>query len=1298
MGKTCFDPEKFWFTTTESSKSICNTTDSAQYTFNLNTTADFNETVAFSAVNLPAGITAVFNPTNLSAPGIFDVTLGNLSTLSPGNYSFIIRGQSTSDAFQVNVNLKVLASVLTPVILIQPLNNATAVANPVLFSWQTDSNSQLYDIQIASDSDFINIVESASITNGSYTSNALHNDRIYFWRVRNANLCGSGSFSTTNTFSTACIPPTNIALVNITKTSATIGWTDNASSWNVQVVPQGMLPSGVGTVTNSNPTVFNNLQPNTCYDFYLQAPCSTGTATWLASYTFCTTPDYCGDDHFYDSGGASGNYSNNEDKSTTIYPANAGDRVRVAFNEFDLGNCCDYMLVFNGPNDTYPFLIYLSGNDIPNSIKSTDVSGALTFVFHSNANTTNIGWDATVSCEPLPACPNVPSGFTLVNATTVSASIGWTENSNSTSWNVKVVPHNASPSVSPSVLTTSNPYVQNGLTPNTCYDFYIRSRCTSGTSDWAGPFMFCTQSDYCGGDHFYDTGGASGSYQNYEFKTTVIYPDAIGDRIRAVFNVFDIESCCDYFTIYNGTTVDAPILYNSEDNTGSPGTVVSTDSSGALTFQFSSDGHHTDDGWDAVITCESLPICASIPTNLNATDLTTASATLTWTENSGATSWEIQLVNQGVTPAASGTFVNSNTYSAIGLISNTCYDLYVRSACGGGAFSQWTTPLNFCTLPNYCAGDHFYDSGGLTGSYQNNESKITVITPDNTGDRIRAVFNDFHVDSGDRFRIYNGNSTASPVLYTSYNNPNPPTTLVSTDASGALTFKFTSNTETVNTGWDASISCELLPSCANQPSNISILNISAISANIGWQENSGSTLWEIEMVNHDTTPTGSGTIVNANSYQFSGLTPNTCYDVYIRSICNTSASAWTQPFICCTEPNYCGGQHFYDSGGASGNYAANENKTTTIYPGNPGERVRAIFNSYQFESCCDYLRIYNGPNIFYPLLYGDASMSPGSVSSTDISGALTFEFHSDANTNAAGWDATIICEVLPVCPNPPTNILASAISTTSATLTWTENANAIAWNIEMLPQGTTPSGIGTLVNNSSYIASLLNTNSCYDFYVQSICANGTTGWAGPYTFCTLPDYCGGDHFYDSGGPTGNYTFNENKTTVIFPTIAGDKVSATFNYFSLESCCDYLKIYNGPNATYPLLYNGGSNSPGTVQSNDTSGALTFEFHSDGNQNASGWDATIMCNNLASQQNDLFVVLEYYPNPTTRLLTINAHEKVKKYAVYDVSGKLLRDVKINQDKFEIDLQNYSAGNYFIELTNQSNKTKMIKVLRK
>jgi hypothetical protein len=79
----------------------------------------------------------------------------------------------------------------------------------------------------------------------------------------------------------------------------------------------------------------------------------------------------------------------------------------------------------------------------------------------------------------------------------------------------------------------------------------------------------------------------------------------------------------------------------------------------------------------------------------------------------------------------------------------------------------------------------------------------------------------------------------------------------------------------------------------------------------------------------------------------------------------------------------------------------------------------------------------------------------------------------------------------------------------------------------------------------------------------------------PFQFCTDSNYCGGDHFYDSGGAIANYSNSENTTTVIYPDNAGEQVTATFLSYNVEGCCDVLQIYNGPDTSYPLLFNGGN---------------------------------------------------------------------------------------------------------------------------
>jgi hypothetical protein len=66
------------------------------------------------------------------------------------------------------------------------------------------------------------------------------------------------------------------------------------------------------------------------------------------------------------------------------------------------------------------------------------------------------------------------------------------------------------------------------------------------------------------------------------------------------FNSFETESGWDFLTIYDGPGVSSPLI-GVYDGTNSPGTVVSTHSSGSLTFFWESDFSNTFSGWEAEI-------------------------------------------------------------------------------------------------------------------------------------------------------------------------------------------------------------------------------------------------------------------------------------------------------------------------------------------------------------------------------------------------------------------------------------------------------------------------------------------------------------------------------------------------------------------------------------------------------------------------------------------------------------------------------------------------------------------------
>jgi len=106
---------------------------------------------------------------------------------------------------------------------------------------------------------------------------------------------------------------------------------------------------------------------------------------------------------------------------------------------------------------------------------------------------------------------------------------------------------------------------------------------------------------------------------------------------------------------------------------------------------------------------------------------------------------------------------------------------------------------------------------------------------------------------------------------------------------------------------------------------------------------------------------------------------------------------------------------FLDSGGDLGNYSDNENFTMTFLPAQRGGRLRFDFTMFnvEYNSSCsyDWLKIYDGPDSSSPLLGTFCGTdSPGTVLSSDDSGALTFTFHSDGNVNEPGWQALISYE------------------------------------------------------------------------------------------------------------------------------------------------------------------------------------------------------------------------------------------------------------------------------------------------
>ncbi|MGG7469579.1 M12 family metallo-peptidase [Chryseobacterium arthrosphaerae] len=202
---------------------------------------------------------------------------------------------------------------------------------------------------------------------------------------------------------TSCVPSiSSVIATSTTQNSASILITDAiSSSWKYKVTK---LDGTTVTTGNTNTANFNiaSLQPGTYYKIEAVGPCANETY-YQKSGLFLTDAAWCEGDQFLDTGGASGNYGNNQEIVKTFYPA-SGSSMTLTFTEFGTEQDYDFMYVYNGPSTASPLFPNgnkLSGTTIPGPFTSTDPSGAITVKFVSDPEVNGIGWKAGFSCAVL---------------------------------------------------------------------------------------------------------------------------------------------------------------------------------------------------------------------------------------------------------------------------------------------------------------------------------------------------------------------------------------------------------------------------------------------------------------------------------------------------------------------------------------------------------------------------------------------------------------------------------------------------------------------------------------------------------------------------------------------------------------------------------------------------------------------------------------------------------------------------------------------------------------------------------
>jgi PKD repeat protein/N-acetyl-anhydromuramyl-L-alanine amidase AmpD len=116
---------------------------------------------------------------------------------------------------------------------------------------------------------------------------------------------------------------------------------------------------------------------------------------------------------FYDSGNATGDYSNDERTITVIKPINA-EQITLEFTDFNIEQDWDFMYIYDGDDVWAPLIGHYTGANNPGIITSS--GNSLTIEFRSDCATTTNGWEASwSSCSrPIAGVSIRDSGLTIL--------------------------------------------------------------------------------------------------------------------------------------------------------------------------------------------------------------------------------------------------------------------------------------------------------------------------------------------------------------------------------------------------------------------------------------------------------------------------------------------------------------------------------------------------------------------------------------------------------------------------------------------------------------------------------------------------------------------------------------------------------------------------------------------------------------------------------------------------------------------------------------------------------------------
>ncbi len=455
------------------------------------------------------------------------------------------------------------------------------------------------------------------------------------------------------------------------------------------------------------------------------------------------------------------------------------------------------------------------------------------------------------------------------------------------------------------------------------------------------------------------------------------------------------------------------------------------------------------------------------------------------------------------------------------------------------------------------------------------------------------------------------------------------------------------------------------------PTDLTATNITESTAIISWTapEEAPANGYQYVYSENNTTPTEDGMATDETSISLDGLTAETQYYVWVRSICSDSdTSDWSSVLNFVTPEEFvCQAPTEVMVSEIAATTASISWTAPTEAPANGYEYVCSENNTVPTEA---------------GLTTDETSVSLSNLNAETQYFVWVRSVCSD--DDKSDWTSVVAFTTTAVPCDMPMNVVVTDITESTASISWSAPANgsANAYEYVYSLNNTAPTESGLATDETSVSLSDLNAETQYFVWVRSVCSDDdNSDWTSVVTF----------------------------TTTAVPCDMPMNVVAT-NITATTAVISWNAPANGSANAYEYIYSETNTAPATDGTMVTETSVTLSDLNEetqyfvwvrsvcGDNEKGDWTSSIHFTTTSTSVEEIEMAqadTRIYPNPFTSVVTVTNINHVAKIEVVDIVGKL---TKVFEPQKELNMSDLQSGLYMINITYTDGSVKSLKVAKK